>query len=386
VKSGKPGMTRKIKTETLPSASPGSSRQIEFIHYGNPGQRPKAYLQAALHADEIPALLVLHKLIGLLDRADENGEIIGHIVLAPIANPIGSGQHFLGELSGRYDLSSGINFNRDHIDLTEEIAGIIEKLLSDDKETNTRLIRETALKILENKTPLDEVSALKNKLAINAIDADIVLDLHCDWQSVMHIYTGTPIWPEARALAAYLGAEVSLLAEVSGGNPFDEAISGLWWALAARFPDFPIANACMAATVELRGKADVQESVAEQDALALFYYLQSRDVIDGQPPGLPALRYPATPLDGVEKIISPFAGVVSYNKQPGELVSPGEVVCVVFDITQYDTEKARVELTASIAGVMYSRRLDRLARPGQVLCQIAGKSSMPNQNDSLLSD
>lgn len=381
-----PGKDRKVESVTLPSSSSGTTRQLDFIHFGVPGQGRKAYLQAALHADEIPGLLVIHKFIKLLDQAEANGLIHGHIVLAPVANPIGNGQHFLGELSGRYNHSSGVNYNREHVDLTEEVSSKIEGLLCNNKDQNTKLIRETALGILADRVPLDEVAALKNALAMNAIDADIVLDLHCDWQSAMHIYTGTPIWPEAYDLAAYLGAEVSLLAEVSGGNPFDEAMSGLWWALAKRFPEYPIAFACMAATVELRGKADVEEYLAEQDALALFYYLQSRGVIGGQAPEPPALLNPATPLDGVEKIIARIAGVVSYNKQPGDRVSPGDVVCTVFDVSEYDTDKSRVELTASVEGMMFARRLDRLTRPGQVLCRIAGKESMPKQNGLLLGD
>jgi predicted deacylase len=376
----------KVETIKLPSASPGTSRQLDFLHYGTPGQGRKAYLQAALHADEIPGLLVLHKLIGLLDQAEKQGRISGHIVLVPVANPIGNAQHVLGELSGRYDLASGINFNRDHVDLEEIIANKVGELLGDNEAENTRFIREAALSILADNTPLDEAAALKHALAMNAIDAGIALDLHCDWQSVMHIYTGTPIWPQAHDLAAYLGAEVSLLAEVSGGNPFDEALSGLWWALAKRFPDKPIDNACMAATVELRGKADVEESLAEQDALALFQYLQSNGIISGLPPEPPALRNPATPLDGVEKIVAPIAGVVSYNKQPGDRVMPGEVVCTLFDVSEYDAEKARIELSASVEGVMYSRRMDRLARPGQVLGRIAGKESLADAGAHLLTD
>ncbi|MCP4008286.1 MAG: succinylglutamate desuccinylase/aspartoacylase family protein, partial [Proteobacteria bacterium] len=369
-----------------PSASPGTSRQRDFIHYGVAGKGAKSYLQAALHADEIPGLLVIHKLIRLLNLADEKGEIGGHIVLAPIANPIGNSQHFLGELAGRYDFFNGINFNRDYPDMAEEISGRIENLLSDDANSNTELIRATALQILAEQTPLTDSEVLKHALVAQAIDADIALDLHCDWQSVLHIYTGTPIWPQARDLAAYLGAKASLLAEVSGGNPFDEALSGLWWKLATQFPDKPIKNACMAATIELRGKADVEEAVAERDALAIFHYMQSCGIIKGQAPAPPDLKYPATPLDGVEKIIAPIAGVVSYNKQPGDEIKPGDVVCTLFDITQYDAQKARTELTASVAGVMYARRLDRLTRPGQVLCRIAGSDSMPGSTGLLLSD
>ena len=322
----------------MPSSSPGTRRQLDFIHYGIAGQGPKAYLQAALHADEIPGLLVLHKLIPMLDAADARGAITGNIVLAPIANPIGSSQHLFGELAGRYDQESGGNFNRGYPDLAHQIAEEIGSQLGDDAEQNTRLIRGAAVKILSERSVPDEVGALKNTLVLHAIDADIALDLHCDFESIMHLYTGTPLWDEARDLAAYLGAKVTLLATVSGGNPFDEALSGLWWQLSELLPGRPIPNACMAATIELRGKADVEEQQAESDARALYYYLQSRGVISGKLPEPPALPGEATPLSGVEKVRAPFAGVVSSERSPGDHIMPGDVLCSLCVIRQYDAE------------------------------------------------
>jgi hypothetical protein len=35
----------------------------------------------------------------------------------------------------------------------------------------------------------------------------------------MHIYTGTPLWPDAADLSAEMGAEVTLLAKIAGKNP-----------------------------------------------------------------------------------------------------------------------------------------------------------------------
>lgn len=378
--------SRKLETISLPVSSPGTKRTLDIIHYGNPGQGPKAYLQAALHADEIPGLLLIHKLIQLLDEADQAGKILGYIVLAPIANPIGLSQHLFAELAGRYDQSSGINFNRNYPELADEIASRIADELSNDAQANTRLIRETAKTIIDEQTPQNETAFLKQLLMRNAVDADIVLDLHCDWQSVMHFYTGTPLWPALEDLAAYMQAKAVLLEQDSGGNPFDEAVSGLWWTLAKKFPDRPIDNACVAATIELRGKADTQELQAENDAQGLFYYLQSRGLIKGKPPVVPKLEMAATPLDGVEKITAPIAAVVSYQKKPGDYINPGDVVCVLFDITEYEPEKARIELKATVAGVLYSRRLDRLARPGQVLARIAGADSLADQAGLLLDD
>jgi predicted deacylase len=67
-----------------------------------------------------------------------------------------------------------------------------------------------------------------------AIDADIVLDLHCDNEAVLHIYAGTPLATRHRAAGALLGAHALLLAPRAAG-PFDEACSRLWWDLAEHF-------------------------------------------------------------------------------------------------------------------------------------------------------
>src|SRR3546814_5615348 len=53
----------------LLTASPGTSRELVVHRFGQAGARPKVYLQAALHADETPGLLVLHHLYG---RSEEH--------------------------------------------------------------------------------------------------------------------------------------------------------------------------------------------------------------------------------------------------------------------------------------------------------------------------
>ena len=176
-------------------------------------------------------------------------------------------------------------------------------------------------------------------------------------EAVLHLYLGTPLWPAASDLAHALGSKVQararvqtlcpprslacsmllsfsglqsdrlrkhaahfclslppspplsvllqLLAEASGGSPFDEACGGFWWALQVRafagggapprsaggksidafcdrrqlalllpysqraHPDKPIPPANLTATVELRGGADVSDELAASDALGL---------------------------------------------------------------------------------------------------------------------
>src|SRR5476651_2175621 len=94
---------KSIERIDLGAPSLGSTRHLTVHRYGKPGARPKAYLQASLHADEIPPMLVQHHLIRLLDEADKAGAIRGEIVVVPVANPIGSGQVLISTLSGRHD-------------------------------------------------------------------------------------------------------------------------------------------------------------------------------------------------------------------------------------------------------------------------------------------
>ena len=149
----------------------------------------------------------MHHLMDELDQLDEAGRIDGEIVLVPVANPVGISQWRDTMLTGRTDFNTGINFNRNHLDLTEQVSGDIKDRLGQDPEANTTLIRASMLKALADMAPEDESAFLKHCLLSLACDADIVLDLHCDLQASVHIYMGTPLWPDAADLTAELGAE-----------------------------------------------------------------------------------------------------------------------------------------------------------------------------------
>ena len=109
-----------VRTEQieLPVVGPGTRRTLTVLGYGEPGARPKAYLQASVHADEVPAMLALNRLAVLLDDAAAEGRVSGEIVLVPAANPIGLSQHVNGRFCGRYALDGSGNFNRGYPDLS----------------------------------------------------------------------------------------------------------------------------------------------------------------------------------------------------------------------------------------------------------------------------
>ncbi|HAV36574.1 MAG TPA: hypothetical protein DCX52_09505, partial [Massilia sp.] len=237
--------------------------QLTSYHYGQPGSGKKVYIQASLHADEVPAMLVAHFLRQELDRLDAEGKIRGEIILVPAANPIGLSQTIHGTPFGRYDLSTGVNFNRAYKHVAQDLKQSLEGKLGQDAEANIALIRAHARKSLEEWAPSTAGGQLKKTLLSMAIDADIMLDLHCDNESVLHMYAGEPLAEAVAPLAALMDAHVLLLARESGGEPFDEACSRLWWDLAEHFgPDVAIPPACVAVTVELRGENDVRYDLA----------------------------------------------------------------------------------------------------------------------------
>ena len=362
----------------------GNARRLTIIRYGKCTNGKKAYIQAGLHADEPPGLLVMHHLMDELDQLDEEDRIDGEIVLVPVANPVGVSQWRDTVLSGRADFNTGINFNRNHLDITAQVSDNLEGALSDNPAGNVTLIRERISEALFNIKPDDEGSFLKHRLLSLAFDADIVLDLHCDLQASVHIYAGTPLWPDAADLSAEMGAEVTLLAKESGDNPFDEACSRIWWDLAEKHANFPIPCACLAATVELRGASDVSHELAIDDAQRLIRFLTRRRLVQGDIAEIPELKHEATPLRGVEHIKAPVPGVVVFLIKPGVLVKKGTPIAEIINPVELNPEKRRVLVKCTTEGVLFSINIDRYARPGRILAKIAGKESIKGKGKNLL--
>ncbi len=378
--------TRSESFLELASASPGSVRRLKVVGYGKDDARPKAYLQAALHADEAPGVLVLHYLQKLLDEADAASRVTGRIVVVPVANPIGMAQRVQGNPIGRLSFESGNNFNRHHADLTDEAARRIVDQLDGDQHGNQERIRTALCEAAKAIPVTDEESDLRRQLLTLAIDADICLDLHCDTEAVMHMYTAERSWPRESEIAAQLGCRVVFLADVSGGHPFDEAVSGPWADLARRFPEYEIPAAPIAATIELRGVRDVDDETAAKDAANLFACLQRQGVIEGCPPAMPEALCEATPLSGLERLRAPCSGIVTYLKNPGQRVSRGDVVARV--LNPYSAIGDGVmQVCAGTDGLLFSRCNHRIVACGQVVAGIAGKYELPqNVGAHLLSD
>jgi hypothetical protein len=380
-------MTKRIDRIDLPSMSPGTDRYLKVHRYGMPGARPKAYIQASLHADEIPGMMAAHHLLRRLDEADKRGEISGEIIVVPVANPIGLGQIINGTQAGRYDLRGGGNFNRHWPDLFDGLVAATAGKLGADAASNVAVVRQAIGAALDKMSANSEFPALRLALSKLAYDADFVLDLHCDDDSEVHLFLVPENWPDARDLAALIGAEAVLLAADSGGASFDETFSTPWVKLQeAVGRGTPVPAACISGTVEFRGQGDVFDDVGEQDADALFTFLQHRGLVGGKMAAIPAPRCDATMLDACDVVRAPVAGVLAYRVVLGQQVRAGDVIADVIDPLADDQAKARTEIRCQTDGRVLSRKLMKLVATGESIGKVVGTESLAYRQGLLLED
>ncbi len=365
---------RTVRHPLSPSTS-GTQRELLSLHYGSAGAGPKVYIQTALHADELPGMMVLHHLRHQLDTLEAAGELRGEVVLVPVANPIGLNQHLMYAHLGRFELNTGENFNRHYPDFATELLDTVRGRLSGDEDHNRRVIRQALDQWLMAQRPTTELACLRLHLLRLAHDADVVLDLHCDFEAVMHLYVEEPYahTPRADALARCLGAEAVLYAKGSGAALcFDESLSGLWWRLAERVgADTPVPLACLSSTIELRGQTDVGGAWARQDAEHLMQYLTHLGVVAGQAEPLPGARCAPTPLAGVQTLRAPHAGVIDYHLTPGTPVKSGDAIATVVEPMSNQATAVR----ADIDGLFFQRQIQRWATPDMDLGKIAGATA-----------
>jgi len=378
-------MARQTERIPLLSPGPGVTQHLTLHRYGTRGARPKAYLQASIHADETPAMMALHHLLHRLEEADRAGRIKGEILVVPYANPIGLSQWVNETLLGRYELRGGGNFNRNWPDLTDKLAERVKDQLGQDAAANIAAIRAAVHEVLGEMTPLKELDELRLVIARLSLDSDVVLDLHCDDESLMHLFLIPQHWPEGEPLARLLRCHAVLLEEDSGGGSFDEFNSTLWTRLAKRFPDKTIPAACFAGTVEFRGQGDVSDALGEQDSEALFRFLVRRGLIEGEDGPLPEALCEATYLNATQTLRSPAGGILAYKVDLGDRVAKGQTIAEVIDPAA-PPGTPRVPCLAETDGLILSRRYHKFVSRGQGVTKVVGNVALPNRVGYLLED
>jgi len=105
-------MTVEKLTTTILGDGPGRTTKLVGYRIGPEDAQKKVFLQGALHADEQPGIMALCALLPKLIEADNKNNLTAEFVVYPMVNPLGMANIEFGMHQGRYDVASGVNFNR----------------------------------------------------------------------------------------------------------------------------------------------------------------------------------------------------------------------------------------------------------------------------------
>ena len=377
-------MSFERKTVPLRGDTPGTTTEFTYYVVGPQNAPEKVHLQAALHADEHPGTMVLHHLLPMLRQADDQGLLRARFVVMPAVNPFGLGQQSLRHHIGRYDTNTGVNFNRRWPDLFSLIRTQLSGRLSDDEVFNVNLIRTAVSRWIDAQQPRTAAEQLRLLVLKEAHDAEFVLDLHCDDDSLIHIFTSPELMPELQDLADWMGAAATLTAADSGGGSFDEVLPQLYRKVAQANPGKPVPMASATATLEYRGQADVFDPLGADDARRLWGFLCGRNLIDADAGTPPARMAEATPLEATEIIRTDRPGLVAYRVELGERVSKGQPVADLIAMDGPEAFMSRTPILAGTDGLVLSRRMQKYAPRGTSIMKIVGTTILPARKGAYL--
>jgi len=345
--------------EQIAGDTQGISYAFPVYVFEGGSDAPTAYLQAALHGGELPGVVALDALMPMLRKAELQGRIRGKITIVPSANPIGRAQYAAGELMGRFHFGTQTNFNRDF------------PLLSSPDDNPEYLLEEPTVD-----------QRLKARLITLSMGHDIVLDLHCDDESVPYLYVPTVLWPSMQDCAAAMNMDAVILWDGDCGAAFDQASIDPYLGVPAERSRF---DRRVVSTVEYRGLADVDAALAQHDAEGLYRVLVMRGVIEDSALK-PAKRFSglASPVENVEMVRAPCAGALLYHVKPGDRVEEGQkLVTIVHSPGEVD---GRLDVLAPQAGLILTRRNRRAVYSGDDLLKLVGSRASATHRPGALED
>lgn len=351
----------KTTIERLAGDTEGVSYELTVFRFkGSSKTAPTAYIQAALHAGELPGVVAIHALMPKLRAAEAEGRILGDITIVPAANPVGRAQYHFGELEGRFHFGTRTNFNRDFPLLDRPHKDALPPL-----------------------TPAATVDVrLKRMLVELSLGHDIVLDLHCDFEAVPYLYIPAQLWPVMQDCAAAMGVDAVIIWDGASGAAFEEAAIHPWLQVP---PEKAGLDKRVVTTVEYRGIADVDEKYARSDAEGLYRLLATRGVIADKKAGKQKpFKGVAAPIDHVEMISMPRSGAILFHVEPGQRVRKGAKLATIVH-TPGEADGA-IDLHAPQAGYVLTHIWQRWGRAGDDIIKLVGESRSSKPKAGALED
>ncbi|CAK8163134.1 Succinylglutamate desuccinylase [Candidatus Xenohaliotis californiensis] len=302
-----------IHTRTLAS---GEQLNIPTFHFkGTDKNAPSAYIQSSIHASEVQGCLVS---LQLIEHFRKNPPL-GNITLLPLTNPYAI-NHKVGDYTlGRFDPSTGENWNRLYEDLTHLVKDFLEKHSWAHFDQLIPLFKQTLKQHLKQQGNGSYAKKLARDLHMIAIMADVVLDLHCDTTSIPHVYSVN----YAVKSATHLGIPFIISIPSVFAHALDEAIFCPWIALTKVYNQnhkngIPKKIPVEVFTVELGSAEIISSQEATQQANNILHYLSTKGICTDVPCNQPNLFYTCI-LNDFQTLYAPIGGLITNCAPLGQI-------------------------------------------------------------------
>lgn len=300
-----------VQKKTVRALASGDSLSIRAYTFpGTKKNAPSAYLQSAVHGSEVQGSLVLAKLIEHFTKHPP----LGTVRIVPNANPVGLNEKRGEYTDGRFDPSTGDNWNRMYFNPTTHLDwdAFLEKYEGEPEQKLHSYFRKVLKKglQLQSKKPLPYSERLALSLQQLSIDFDHVLDLHCANRSVRYCYV-----PQfARKDAEYFGIPFHIMMPNRFSGSMDEVSFYPWVSLADKAD---VSIPVQSFTLELGNHEDISTKGAQQDLANILSYLSHRGVVKEKKRSQKPVRCEQAdykiifaPTGGLAEILVPMGGKV----------------------------------------------------------------------------
>jgi predicted deacylase len=322
----------------------GHELTIPVFEFKGTGNGQKAYFQASMHGAELQGNAVIFELIQYFTKNPP----LGDVTLVPHANPYGM-NHKSGEYTqGRFDPTTGDNWNRKYFDLIDSPLSRlkIDSFLQAQSESQMdwksvrsqfKILLLDALKqhqitIKARGGGYGELLALQ--LQILASEADLVLDLHTASRSVPYVYS-----PEyALESAAKLGMKYILSIPRVFSGALDEAIFFPWWHLFDRIKkskpgvDLPAQLDVEAFTLELGQDEAISKEEAKKTSYGIIQYLAHKWNLPASKASNPTSQASICELKNFRTVFTQAGGLVEFLAPVGEILKKGQPLARILNL------------------------------------------------------
>lgn len=370
-------MNPDITTDPLLILASGDTVSLQTYRFAGTNSGKVVYLQSNLHGAELAGNAVIYRLVNYLTALDPK-YLRGEIRLVPVCNPIGVNTRAHHFASGRFNPYDGQDWNRIFWDYEQVHHGArshaeshIGSSVSDIQQAYRQAILEsfqTELEALRSPIGVPLHQRYRTRLQQQALDADIVIDLHTAAnRGMVYAY----YFRGRETSVPYFDIDFAVMLDRFDGNAFDEAFINPWLALEAALAEKgrSLTFDIEAWTLELGSSMTLNPTARDRGVNGILNYLRYQKVLLDQMPAF----CKSVPLSRTSQLIKYFAttgGFVETQAALGTWVKPGDFLYRLLRLDKINQTFTEETITAQQAGLVYDVAYNQAVNEGEYILAV----------------